>query len=304
MLNKFNKLLEHDFLSKNRLVIIVLLIQQTVSALVYPVAKAGLKTIEPFVFAFYRFVLSSVALLIMVSIKKHKNKIIKSDKIKIVGLGLLIIPFNQLAYLYGQKLTAAGHGALLFATTPIWIFVGALIFLKEKFNIYRTFGIILGVVGIVVILVNGALKIGKEYIVGDMIIMVAVIVWAAYTLIGKSLVTKYGAIRVTAYALSSGTLVYFPFGLWRAIKFNYSATPISAWVSVFYVAFGISVVSYTLWYWVLKHMEASRIAVFHNFQPLLATAVAAIFLNEAIGLAFIIGGIMVLIGVTITEKNL
>jgi drug/metabolite transporter (DMT)-like permease len=52
---------------------------------------------------------------------------------------------------------------------------------------------------------------------------------------------------------------------------------------------------------VLKYLEATRVAVFHNLQPVIAYLVAFIFLGEPIGWAFIIGGAVVLTGVIITE---
>ena len=188
-----------------------------------------------------------------------------------------------------------------FTTVPIWIFLGALIFLKEKFNFRRALGVVLGLIGVIIIMASGAIEIGTEYLLGDLIILLAVIVWAGYTIFGKPLVLKYGAFRVTAYALASGSAIYFPFGLYRASIFDYSKASLGAWISVSYMAFGVSIVAYVLWYWLLKYMEATRIAVFHNIQPVIATLVAFILLGEPIGWSFVIGGVIVLTGVIITE---
>jgi drug/metabolite transporter (DMT)-like permease len=281
----------------------VLLFQQVAGALAFPIAKYGLMVIEPFTFAFYRFVVSAILLLVIVRIRSGADTIPveRKDYLKIIGLGFLIIPFNQLAYLYGQKLTAAGHGALLFSTAPIWIFMGALIFLKEKFNFRRALGVVLGLIGVTIIIATGAIEIGTEYLLGDFIIILAVIVWAGYTIFGKPLVIKYGAFRVTAYALASGSVMYFPIGLYQAVRFDYSKASFGAWMSVFYMAFGVSIVAYVLWYWVLKYMEVTRVAVFQNIQPVIATLVAYLFLGESIGWSFVIGGVIVLAGVVITE---
>jgi len=204
-------------------------------------------------------------------------------------------------YLYGQKLTAAGHGSLLFATVPIWIFLGAMIHLKEKFRWRRAVGVLIGLTGVIVIITAGAVEIGREDLTGDLIILLAVIAWAYYSILGKPLVEKYGAFRVTAYALASGSALYLPFGLYRAVVFDYSQVTIGAWLSVLYVALGVSVAAYVLWYWVLKQMDASRIAVWHNIQPIIASVVAYFFLHEPLGWSFVIGGVIVLIGVIVTE---
>ena len=282
-------------------IIVALLFQQLLGGLTFPIAKYGLLIIEPFTFAFYRFVLSAIVLLLIVKIRKHGPPVEKKDYIKIIGLGLLIIPFNQVMYLYGQKLTAAGHGSLLFATVPIWVFLGGLLYLKEKFIWRRAIGVVIGLIGVTVIITAGAIEIGNEYLLGDIIILIAVIAWAMYSIFGKPLVEKYGAFRVTAYALASGSACYVPFGLYRSLTFDYSQVTVGAWLSVLYVALGVSVAAYVLWYWVLKQMEASRIAVWHNIQPIIASVVAYIFLHEPLGWPFVIGGLIVLTGVIVTE---
>jgi len=275
--------------------------QQILGALAFPITKFGVAVIEPFAFAFFRFVISAAIFMLIIRFRKYDNAIEKKDYWRIFLLGLIIIPFNQVMYLYGQSLTGAGHGALIFATTPIWLFILAMIHLKEKLQMRRAIGIIVAVVGVVVIMFGGAVRIGTEYLIGDLIILLAVFAWTYYTILGKPLVRKYGAFRVTAYALSSGTLVYLPFGIWAASKIDYSQTTTGAWLSVLYMAIGTSVLAYVLWYWVLKHIDASRMAVFHNFQPVIASGVAFFWLGEPMGLPFIFGGLTVLAGVIVAE---
>ena len=282
--------------------IFILIFQQILGALSFPVSKYGLEFIEPFTFAFYRFVIASVSLLAVVHFRKKTIKIEKQDYLKIIGLGILIIPLNQLLFLTGQSYTTASHGALLFATTPIWILAAAIIHLKERPNFKRILGIILAITGVGVVMTSGAINLGTDYLLGDFLILIAVIAWAYYTVLGKKLVQKYGAFRVTAYALSFGSLLYMPFGIYKASSFDYSSVPIEAWWSVIYMAIGTSVIAYVLWYWVLKYLEASRIALFQNFQPFIAALVAYIWLSEPISTALVVGGLIAITGILIAEK--
>jgi drug/metabolite transporter (DMT)-like permease len=279
----------------------LVLFHQFLGSMAFPISKYGLTYIEPFTFGFYRFVISSILLLLIVKFRGKKNPIEKKDYLKIAGIGFLIIPLNQVMYLCGQSLTAASHGALLFATTPIWIILGATLHLKEKQTHRRVIGIITAVIGVTIVVLTGARDFGREYLLGDIIIIVAVIAWAYYTILGKDIVRKYGAIRTTAYAFTAGTLLYFPLGLYKAINFDYSSIPIGAWWSVIYMAVGLSIIAYIIWYWLLKYYDASRIAVYQNIQPLLATVVAFLWLGEPVDWSFVIGGLIVLGGVIIAE---
>ncbi len=277
------------------------LAQQVLASFTFPIAKYGLATIDPFVFAFFRYVVSSVCLVLIVKLQKHDRPIEGGDLWKLVGLGLLIILFNQTTYLYGQALTAAGHGALLFATVPLWILLLAVIHLKERLSWLRILGMIVALCGVAIVVATGAVEIGAEHLLGDLVILVAVVAWAYYTVLGKPLVHKYGAIRTTAYALVSGSIAYFPFGLYRALRFDYSGATVGSWLSVLYVAIGTSVIAYGIWYWLLRRMEVSRLAVYQNLQPVIATVVAFYMLHEPLRWSFVLGGVVTLAGVAISE---
>lgn len=281
-----------------------IILQQIFGALTFPAAKLGLASVEPYTFGFYRFIIAAVILLLCVRVRRYSTRVTRRDAGRIIGLGLLIIFLNQVTYLVGQALTTAGDGALLFATTPIWVCLLARLVLKEHLTWTRILGIAVAIGGVVIILSRSALSFGPEHLLGDLIIFVSVLAWAAYSVLGKPLVEKYGSLRVTAYALAAGALGYFPFGLYRALQLDYAAVPLHAWGAVLWVAIGTSVMSYLLWYWILKQMPASRVAAYHNLQPVIATAVAHIFLGEALGITFIVGGLIVLAGVITTELRI
>lgn len=275
---------------------------QAVASLCYPISKYGLGFIEPFTFAFFRYVLSSMVLLLIVKLRKYEVPVERKDFPKIFLIGFIIIIFNQTLFVVGQAMTAAGHGAFIFSTTPVLIFFLAMIHRKEKFSWRRAVGSVLAFVGVLIIISSGAIEISTRYLIGDVIIILSVTAWAYYTILGRDLVRKYGALRMTAYALSFGSAVYFPFGLFMALKFDYSQATPAAWGAVVYMALGLSVFVYVMWYWLLKYMEASRVAVFHNIQPVIATVVAYFFLGETLTLPFLFGGAVVLAGVITSES--
>ena len=278
-----------------------IIILQILDALCFPITRYGTLIIEPFTFAFFRFSVSSVILLGIVWLMKPTPRIVRKDWYKIALLAVLIIPGNQLLYMFGQSKTAAGHGAFLFATAPVWIFLLAIVHLNETATWKKIAGITVSFAGVLLIMLSGRTDFGSEYLWGDAIILLAVLAWSYYTIIGKPLVEKYGAIRVTAYALALGSALYMPFGIYRAAMFDYSQVTPGAWGAVAFMALGMSVALYVLWYWVLKYMEASRLAIWHNLFPVISAVVAYYALGEPFTGGFVVGGVAVLAGVTITE---
>ncbi len=277
---------------------------QVIGSLGYPITVYGLKTIDPYTFAFFRFVLCAVVVMTGQLIWGEKTPPIeKKDWPRIVLLGILIIPMNQLLFLVGQSMTAAGHSAVLFSTMPLWILIFSVIILKEKLMIRQIVGTIAAIAGVIVIVTGGAITLGKSYLLGDLIVVGSVFAWVFYTILGKSLVRKYGPFRMTAYTLAIGTLFYLPYGFYHVLHADYSQATTGAWLTVVYMALAMSIVGYSLWYWALKYTDAAKLGLYYNVQPIIATSVAFLVLHEPIGLPFVIGSLIVLAGVLTAELS-
>lgn len=281
-----------------------ILLHQTIGALGFPITKVGVTEMDPYVFAFFRFVIATILLLGYVWWTERGNSqsraIERSDWPRIALLAFLMVGLNQLGYVVGQKLTGAGHGSLLYATTPIYVFIFSAFMLKEGMPWRRALGIVIAVIGVILIVGQGA-QLSAAYLLGDSIIFVAVLGWALYTVLGKPLVAKYGAFRMTAYPLAIGTLCYAPLGIYRSVIFDYSAVTLRGWSAMLFMAIAMSVIAYVAWYWVLKHMDAGRLALFSNIQPLIAVLASWLMIGEAPTVVFAIGAGVVLAGLLIAE---
>jgi drug/metabolite transporter (DMT)-like permease len=279
----------------------IILFHQVITALAFPVARLGLLEINPYVFAFFRFAISSVFYILVISATPWRISIPGRDYLRIFIVGLVLIPGNQVMYLVGQSMTTASHSSLLFATMPIFVYILALLFLGERPSSRRFAGILIAMIGVYIILAGGRVRFGMETLRGDLIVLAAVIAWAVGTIMVKPLAIKYGAFRVVGLALTFGSAVYLPYGLYRTIDYDLTGISPSGWLSIGYMALVVSGLAYFLWYWVLKYMEASRIAVLQNIQPIIATAVAAVMLGEPVGKSLVAGGLIVIGGVILTE---
>lgn len=284
-----------------RIIIGLMFLQQFIASFAYPISKLGLNQIEPFSYAFFRFTIASILFAIILIFKRNGQRILGADRLRMFIIGLILIPGNQLLFLIGQSKTMASHASLLFATTPIFIYVLAIIALGEKFLLRRMIGILIAMAGVYLIISGGKIQFGMQNLVGDLLVLIAAFAWAVGAIMGKPLAQKYGALKVTGLSLTYGSLAYFPFGIYSVINGDYSGVTWSGWFSVFYMAIVISIISYVLWYWILKYMEASRVAVIQNIQPIIATGVAVLILSEPISRNLIIGGMIVIAGVLLTE---
>ncbi len=274
-----------------------------ISAGTYLVAKRGLSEFDPLVFAFFRFALASIALFAIIAFRKYRFPFSRSEWPLLILLAVLAIPLNQCMFLYGLQFTLPTHAALLYATTPIWVYLLSAWRREESMTGFKTIGILIALAGVLVFFAEKGLAMKTDYLLGDSLILIAVWSWAIYTVLGRPMVKQKGAVVVTSYALILGTFMYFPFGLYLAYGFDYSGVTWIGWSGIAYTAILTSVVAYIIWYWSMKHMEPSRTAIFMNLQPIVTALLAYAIMGERLSTGSVVSGAIILLGVYIVQKQ-
>ena len=224
---------------------------------------------------------------------------------KLLVLAFVGVPLNQGFFLYGLQYSTAAHAALLYTLTPLFVLLLAQALLGE-FPGWRTaVGTALALAGTVFVLLQRGFDLSRGPLLGDLLLLVAVVAWAVYTAEGRELVGRHGALPTIAWTLIGGTLLFLPLGLgsllWPSNRAALAAASPEAWWGVLYLVVITSVVAYLLWYWALKHLAAARVAVFTNLQPLATAALAHFFLGEHVTLAFLCGALVVISGVLLAQ---
>ena len=257
--------------SKKQIFTVLILTQVVISA-TYMMAKFALREFSPFSLGVYRFLLAGAVFAGLLFWRREFILPQKEDRKTFLLLAFLAVPLNQGLFLYGMKYTFAAHGALMYATTPIMVLLLSSLFLGERPTALKITGIALGFLGIILVLFDQGIHLSARTIKGDLLLIVAVITWAVYTIISKKLLKKYPPLVVTGYALGLGALM-------------------------------TSVLGYLVWSWGLSKLEATKVSVFSNLQPIIAALLGWAFLSEPITLRFAIGAAVVIAGVFLTEKG-
>jgi drug/metabolite transporter (DMT)-like permease len=274
-----------------------------VSSGTYLIVKGSLSEVAPLVFAFYRFCIASVLFFGIKIVRGHYFPFERSQWPLLILLGALAIPFNQCLFIYGMNYTLPTHPALLFATTPVWVYMLSIWRGEEKMSGVKTAGILTALAGVMAFFIEKGFSLKLDYLLGDMIILLAVWSWSSYTVLGRPLVQRKGAMVVTSSTLIIGTLMYFPLGLYFALEFDYSSVTWIGWGGIAYAAVLTSGLAYTIWYWCIKHMEPSRTAVFMNLQPVLTAILAYYLMAERLSAGSIVSGLVILVGVFVVQRS-
>jgi drug/metabolite transporter (DMT)-like permease len=283
---------------------LVMLLHSAISAVTYLAAKRALGELSPFEVALARF--GMAALLYLVVLLLRPVSVTRRDRWALLALGLVAIPLNQGLFLTGLARTTPGHAALLYALTPIFVFLLARWRLGERATVAKAAGIGLAFAGVVVVL-GGRGLLGDEQarqgLTGDLLVLLAVLAWSVYAVWSKIFAERYGVLAATGTAVTYGTLAYLPAGLLLSDAGHFARLSPWGWASLLYLVVFTSFIAYLLYAWSLRRAEASRVAIWSNVQPVLTAILAWAIYGEVVSGAFLVGGAMVIAGVILTERG-
>ncbi len=283
---------------------LALLVHSVLSAGTYLAAKRALVDLSPFEVALFRFTIAGA---FYAGLWRWSGvRIARRDLVALAGLGVLGIPVNQGFFLYGMSLTTPGHGALLYALAPVFVFLIARWRLGERATALKVAGVALAFAGVVVVLAaRGAvsLDVARRGLLGDVLVLVAVLAWSVWAVAAKPYAERYGVLASTGVAIAAGSAAYVPIGLALSDLSALGRASAGGWWSLLYLTVAQSVVAYLLYYWALRRAEASRLAIWSNTQPVLAAALAWALYGEHVTGTFAVGGAMVIAGVVMTERG-
>jgi drug/metabolite transporter (DMT)-like permease len=259
--------------------------------------------IGPLSTALLRFIAASIMLLLFELLRPRRERVAREDIPKLLGLGFLVIPVNQGCFLFGLSQSTASHAALLYALTPVAIFLLARRFLDERDARGKLFGIAAAFAGVVLILLDRGLAREIAAMRGDLLMLLAVFSWAAYTVVSKPLLRRYDPMTLTTWVLVAGTAMSLPALLLPGAIPPLRELSLPVWGGIAYLAIGTSVIAYPLWLYALRNLEASKVAITTNAQPVLTSVLSWILFRDRFGPAFFAGAALILFGVSWVETR-
>lgn len=176
-------------------------------------------------------------------------------------LGLVNMPLNQYLFVAGLRYTTAPNAALAFALSPVFVLVLASVFLGERLRWHAIMGIALAVLGAVIVAFQRGASLRSEVTVGNLMELAASCAWAFYTVWGRPLVQRYGAVPTTAFGMLWGLGLFMPVAaLVPGGLLPPDAISPRQWGEIAYLGIVTSGVGWALWYVLLRQIEASRLA--------------------------------------------
>jgi len=216
-------------------------------------------------------------------------------------LGILGVVLNQLFYVLGLSLTSVVHAAIITTLTPVLVLIFAALLKQENLTVLKALGMTIAASGVIAMQLSKSEASGAT-LLGDGFAFLSVIGFAIFTVKSKQFTQRHTGLTAMTIAYVGGAVALAPMTLWMCTRFDLSKVSVAAWLSLIYMAVFAAVIAYLIYYYALTYLPASRVSAVSYLQPVVATLFAVGFLGERISTVLIIGGILVLTGLVITER--
>ncbi|MFP8955241.1 DMT family transporter [Natrialbaceae archaeon A-CW3] len=268
----------------------------------YVVSKWGFDSVPPVTLAFARVAVGAATLLVVVRVAYPARAFTRRDWVGFLGLGAVVAASIVTQFL-GTDLTTASQGSLITVSTPVFTVLLGVFLLGERLTRRVVVGIGLATVGTLLVL-SGQYDLGSitgGTTTGIVMLLLASVTWAAYTVFGKPLIERYSALETATYSAVAATpmlAVLVPVELAVTdVSLAQLSPSVSLVLAITYLGVFGTAAAWYLWYKGLEYVDASVVSVFFFVQPVVGGLLGATFLGESLGPLFLIGGLVMAAGV-------
>jgi len=266
-------------------------------------AKEALKYYNSITIIFFRLVFSSIILFSFLFITKK----IQVPKRKDLPSFLLLSFFEPFLYFLGEtnalSYMDSSTSAVLISIIPLFTPFVAYIFLKEKIIFLNILGILVSIGGIMILVfdINMNLQVSGR---GIALILLAIVAANGYAVMIKKINHSYSVFNVTLWQSIIGTIYFVPlfliFSLNTFIEIGFHADP---FLNILKLGFFASSLAFIFYMYAVRFLPISRTNVFTNSIPIFTIIVSYFVLNEIIDLKKILGIIVIISGVIVSQMK-
>ncbi len=261
--------------------------------------KAIVRDVPIYAFTFFRFALSSLALLALAAHETgpRLRDLTRTEARDLVAMAAFGMVGFTVLMLEGVKRTAAADAGIITATLPAIVALFGVAAFRERLTRVRAGAILCAVAGLALVQATGAREAATSTL-GNVLVGGAVLCEAAFVILAKRLAPRYQPFRLALGANLVGLVLALPLLAVDWPTLQLAAIAPATWAAMAWYALVASILSLWLWYRGLPHVETWRAGIATAALPIAALTVSATTLGEPLtplrlaGAALVIAGIV------------
>lgn len=261
------------------------------------IARVAVADTLPLTLLFVRMAVAAAAFLpFFIFGKPWRNKAF--DKLVAVSL---LSTINVTFFIVGIQYTSASASQLIYAAIPILIIITGRLFLSQIYPVRRIYGVLIGLVGIILIIYLSAIEKGTTIsgsLLGNLLIVIAMFGWMWYIVLSKKLLKLFSPVDIGSTSVMVSLVVSIPLlfseMIWSGGSF---VLPVNGILAGIYMGFFGTFLTYLLYQYGLKYVSPLTASFTSYIQPVTTALLEIVLLGEKMTFGFFTGGLLVFLGV-------
>lgn len=256
---------------------------------------------KPITVVLFRLLIAALLILVIARLLKRLQKPDKKD----YRLFFLIAFFEPFLYFlgesYGLQYVSSTVAAVIVATIPLFTPLAAWYFHQEKISLMNLFGMVISFAGVGLVVLNGSFRLEASPL-GVGLEFMAVLSAVGYSIVLKSLASRYNTLTILAYQNIIGVMLFLP--IWLAIDFkDFTQTPFhpQAFRAILLLAVFSSTLAFVFFTQSIRKIGVTRSNTFTNLIPVFVAIMAFFILKDELGLQKIMGIMVVVSGLFLSQ---
>ena len=271
--------------------------------------RIGVHEVPPFLFAAVRFFTAGIVLYSWLRLKGTPAPS-RREWVSASVLGVLIFLFDYGCLFWAEQRVPSGVAAVVMATTPVFIALLEIIFLRtQKLTVRLGLALAIGILGVAV-LMNRSFSLGEALIdrAGALALLVASATWSIATILTRKIpLPTSKAMSAAAQMVTGGAMLFVLAAVSHEFAgFHVQAVSRNAWFALIYLIIAGSIVGFTAYVWLLHYESPTKVGTYAYVNPVVAVCLGYFFGGESIGARTLLGTLLVLVSVitiTTTKQN-
>lgn len=205
----------------------------------------------------------------------------------------------------GTKLSTASNGALVTSATPAFILIFAPVLLSERTTTRRILSLIISTIGVIAVVDPRNAELSPTLFWGNMSLIGAALTWALYSVLVRKVAQSTDVITTTAIMLAGGLPTGFLLSALEIKTEGIGVITLGIVGGILFLGIISTAIAMFLWNYAFAELPAALASLTFFAQPVVGSLLGWIFLKESITPLFLVGGILIAIGLIIssTEKT-
>jgi drug/metabolite transporter (DMT)-like permease len=267
----------------------------------YVVSKVVLGVVPPFVLLTSRLLLGSLVLGVVIAFRP-KERLTKRQVWQLLAVGVVGYGVSLGFQFVGTRLSTASNGALVTSATPVFVLLFAPFLLGEKATPRRVVAMAIATLGVLAVIDPRTAQLSSSLFVGNLCLLAAALTWALYSVLVRRVTRSAGVLVATAIMFLGGLPVGIPVGLWEIGARGIGTVTPGIVAGVLFIGIVCTAVAMFLWNYAFSKLPAAAASLTFFAQPVVGTLLGWFFLGEAITPLFLVGGVLIGIGILVANR--